>query len=194
MIGFLRGRILRRSPQHIILDVGGVGYIVQIPLSTFERLKGTDSEVSLHIHTVLKEDSLQLYGFFTEEEREIFTTLLNVNGIGPKTALNIISYLPPEELRRALQEEDIKRLTKIPGLGKKTAQRIILELRDKIPDKMKKEDRVYDDALSALVNLGYQKTQAREALEVVQKKGLVSIEDILREALRILTIDSSNNR
>jgi len=191
MIGFLRGRILRRSPQHIILDVGGVGYIVQIPISTFERLKGTDSEVSLHIHTVLKEDSLQLYGFFTEEEREIFTTLLNVNGIGPKTALNIISYLPPEELRKALQEEDIKRLTKIPGLGKKTAQRIILELRDKIPDKMKKEDRVYDDALSALVNLGYQKTQAREALEVVQKKGLVSIEDILREALRILTIDGT---
>jgi Holliday junction DNA helicase RuvA len=193
MIGFLRGRILRRSPQHIILDVGGVGYIVQIPISTFERLKGTDSEVSLHIHTVLKEDSLQLYGFFTEEEREIFTTLLNVNGIGPKTALNIISYLPPEELRKALQDEDIKRLTKIPGLGKKTAQRIILELRDKIPDKMKKEDRVYDDALSALVNLGYQKTQAREALEVVQKKGLVSIEDILREALRILTIDSASN-
>jgi Holliday junction DNA helicase RuvA len=193
MIGFLRGRILRRSPQHIILDVGGVGYIVQIPISTFERLKGTDSEVSLHIHTVLKEDSLQLYGFFTEEEREIFTTLLNVNGIGPKTALNIISYLPPEELRKALQDEDIKRLTKIPGLGKKTAQRIILELRDKIPDKMKKEDRVYDDALSALVNLGYQKTQAREALEVVQKKGLVSIEDILREALRILTIDSAGN-
>jgi Holliday junction DNA helicase RuvA len=193
MIGFLRGRILRRSPQHIILDVGGVGYIVQIPISTFERLKGTDSEVSLHIHTVLKEDSLQLYGFFTEEEREIFTTLLNVNGIGPKTALNIISYLPPEELRKALQDEDIKRLTKIPGLGKKTAQRIILELRDKIPDKMKKEDRVYDDALSALVNLGYQKTQAREALEVVQKKGLGSIEDILREALRILTIDSASN-
>ena len=191
MIGFLKGRIIRRSPQHIILDVGGVGYIVQIPISTFERLKGTDSEVSLHIHTVLKEDSLQLYGFFTEEEREIFTTLLNVNGIGPKTALNIISYLPPEELRKALQEEDIKRLTKIPGLGKKTAQRIILELRDKIPDKMKKEDRVYDDALSALVNLGYQKTQAREALEVVQKKGLVSIEDILREALRILTIDGT---
>jgi len=191
MIGFLKGRIIRRSPQHIILDVGGVGYIVHIPISTFERLKGTDSEVSLHIHTVLKEDSLQLYGFFTEEEREIFTTLLNVNGIGPKTALNIISYLPPEELRKALQEEDIKRLTKIPGLGKKTAQRIILELRDKIPDKMKKEDRVYDDALSALVNLGYQKTQAREALEVVQKKGLVSIEDILREALRILTIDGT---
>ncbi len=193
MIGFLRGRILRRSPQHIILDVGGVGYIVQIPISTFERLKGTDSEVSLHIHTVFKEDSLQLYGFFTEEEREIFTTLLNVNGIGPKTALNIISYLPPEGLRKALQDEDIKSLTKIPGLGKKTAQRIILELRDKIPDKMKKEDRVYDDALSALVNLGYQKAQAREALEVVQKKGLVSIEDILREALRILTIDGAGN-
>ncbi len=193
MIGFLRGRILRRSPQHIILDVGGVGYIVQIPISTFERLKGTDSEVSLHIHTVLKEDSLQLYGFFTEEEREIFTTLLNVNGIGPKTALNVISYLPPEELRKALQDEDIKRLTKIPGLGKKTAQRIILELRDKIPDKMKKENRIYDDALSALVNLGYQKAQAREALEVVQKKGLVSIEDILREALRILTIDGASN-
>ncbi|MFN3739159.1 MAG: Holliday junction branch migration protein RuvA [Thermodesulfovibrionales bacterium] len=187
MIGTLRGRLLKRSPDIIIVDVAGVGYNVHIPLSTFEKLKTIDHEIFLYTHTVLKEDSLQLYGFLTEEEKDIFSTLLNVNGIGPKTALNIISYLEPEALRKAIEDEDIRRLTRIPGLGKKTAQRLILELRDKLPDKIKKEDSLYHDAISALVNLGYQKAEAKEAIEKVQKKGLVEFEDIIKEALKLLT-------
>lgn len=193
MIGFLRGKIIKKSPQAIIIDINGVGYIVQIPLRIFEVLGGIGSEVFLHIHTIFKEDTLQLYGFSTEEERDLFCTLLSVNGIGPKTALNIVSYLPPSDLMRAIDQEDVKRLTKIPGLGRKTAQRLILELRDKIPVTMKKEGSIYDDALSALVNLGYQKREAREVIEKVRRKGSAitvtspPLEDILKEALRLLT-------
>lgn len=185
MIGALRGKLIKKSPTSIIVDVNGVCYVVQIPLSTFERLHG--EEIFIYTHTVLREDSLQLYGFLTEDEKEIFSALLNVNGIGPKTGLNILSYLQPGEFIKAIEEEDLKRLTKIPGLGKKTAQRLLLEFRDKIPVKMEKEVAVYDDVISALVNLGYPKTQAKDAVEKVRKKGLTTIEDILKEALKILT-------
>lgn len=187
MIGILRGRLLKKSPERIIIDVGGVGYIVHIPLSTFEKLRNMDSEVLLYTHTVLKEDSLFLYGFLSEDEKDIFLSLLNVNGIGPKTALNLLSYLEPEELKIAIKEEDLKKLTKIPGLGKKTAQRLLLELRDKLPDKMKKEDPLLSDTVSALVNLGYQKSAAKEAVEDVMKKGYKTFEDIIKEALKLLT-------
>lgn len=187
MIGILRGRLMKKSPERIIIDVGGVGYIVHIPLRTFEKLRSLDSEIILYIHTVLKEENILLYGFLNEEEKELFCTLLNVNGIGPRTALNVLSYLEPEDLRKAIEEEDLKKLTKIPGFGKKTAQRLLLELRDKLPDKMKKEDSLLSDAISALVNLGYQKSEAKEAVERAQKKGFITFEDIIKEALKVLT-------
>ncbi|MCX7794606.1 MAG: Holliday junction branch migration protein RuvA [Thermodesulfovibrionales bacterium] len=186
MIGILRGKLLKKAPDRIIIDVGGVGYVVHISLITFEKLRNIDSEILLHTHTVLKEDSLQLYGFLSEDEKDIFCTLLNVNGIGPKTALNILSYLEPDDLKKAIEEEDLKKLTKIPGLGKKTAQRLLLELRDKLPDKMKREDPLLSDAVSALMNLGYQKSEAKDAVERAQKKAR-TFEDIIKEALKLLT-------
>ncbi len=187
MIASLRGKLLSKRPDSLIVDVHGVGYGVQVPLTLISSLPGEQSEIFLHIHTHVREDTLQLYGFQAEDEKRIFTTLIGISGIGPKTALNLLSTIPPEKFYTAVDAEDVDVLCRVPGLGKKTAHRLILELKDKLPSFREKKNTVYDDTLSALVNLGYKKSIAMEALEKASGIGMNDIEGLLREALKYLT-------
>lgn len=187
MIGSLRGKIISRKPDNVIVETGGVGYIVSVPVSLLSELPAEGSEVFLFIYTHVREDTLQLYGFPSEDEKKLFTTLLGVTGIGPKMALNILSGIPVKDFLRALDTEDAAMLCRIPGLGKKTAHRLILELKEKLPVAHEVKDRVFGDTLSALINFGYKKPEAQEALEKAYKKGHSQIEDLLKEALRYLT-------
>lgn len=187
MIGSLRGRVLSRRPDNVLIDVNGVGYQVNLPVNVISRMPQEGGEVFLHIHTHVREDALQLFGFGSEDEKRIFLTLLGITGIGPKMALNILSGLSHEEFVSAIDSEDVAMLCRIPGLGKKTAHRLILELREKLPAAPASKDRVFEDTLSALVNLGYKKNVAQEALEKIYKQGPADIEGLLREALKHLT-------
>lgn len=187
MIGSLRGRLLSKKPDNLIVEVNGIGYLVNVPVSFLSDLPHEGSDVFLHIYTHVREDVLQLYGFPSDEEKRIFTTLLGVTGIGPKVALNILSGVSINDFLNAVNNEDVAMLCRVPGLGKKTAQRLILELRDKLPASGEVKDRLYEDTLSALVNLGYKKAGAQEALEKAYKNGYTQIEDLLRESLRYLT-------
>jgi Holliday junction DNA helicase RuvA len=187
MIGSLRGKLISKKPYDIIVEVAGVGYQVSVPLSTLSDLPDEGSEVFLHVHTHAREDALQLYGFSTEEEKKIFTTLLGITGIGPKLALNIISGISHDDFLKAVEAEEIAVLSKIPGVGKKTAHRIVLELKGKLTRRERAENRVFEDTLSALVNLGYKKSIALESLEKAHKKGYNDIESLLKEALKYLT-------
>lgn len=191
MIGSLRGRLISRRPENVIVEVNGVGYHVNVPLSILSSLPEEGSNVFLYIHTHVREDALQLYGFDTEDEKKIFTTLLGITGIGPKMALNILSGISYDDFIRALEAEDVALLCRIPGLGKKTAHRLILELREKLPSSEKPKDRIFDDTLSALVNLGYKKPVAKESLEMAYKKGYRDIENLLKESLKYLTGNAS---
>ncbi len=190
MIAYLRGRLLYREPTYVVLDIGGVGYGVHIPLSTFYRLPAEGEEVELLIHTHLQNDALALYGFLTPKERDLFELMLTVRGIGPRVALTLLSGLAAEELEEALLEGDTERLVRVPGVGKKTAERMIFELRDRIASGVK--DRPpsvphFEDALSALVHLGYPKTSAKKVLvAVIREKGILPLEELLKEALRSL--------
>lgn len=186
MIGSLRGRLISKKPDNIIIETGGVGYQVMVPINLLSMLPEEGSEVFLHIYTHVREDSLQLYGFPSEEEKKVFTTLLGVTGIGPKMALNILSGFAVKDFMRAIDSEDVALLCRVPGLGKKTAHRLILELREKLVTKEVK-DRVFDDTLSALINLGYKKSEALEALERAYKSGHTRVEDLLKESLKYLT-------
>lgn len=186
MIGSLRGRLILKRPDNIIIETGGVGYHVMVPVNLLSSLPEVGEEVFLHIHTHLREDSLQLYGFSSEEEKRIFTTLLGITGIGPKMALNILSGFTARDFLKAIDSEDVALLCRVPGLGKKTAHRLILELREKLVTKEVK-DRVFDDTLSALINLGYKRSEATDALERAYKGGHNRVEDLLKEALRYLT-------
>jgi Holliday junction DNA helicase RuvA len=199
MIALLRGELAYKSVDHVIVDTGGVGYRLFIPLSTFYALPDT-GEVRLLVHTHVREDALLLFGFFTAAEREMFTTLIGISGIGPKLALNILSHIPVPELQVAILAGDIKRLSALPGIGKKTAERLILELRDKIgtvtglsagqaqlaPKSGRAPADSLADVLSALVNLGYKDTQARKVLETMEVTAEASMEVILKGALKIL--------
>ncbi len=188
MIASLKGKVLSRSPEGVIIDVGGVGYHVNVPLGSLSNLPERGAEAFLNIHTHVREDAIQLYGFTTEEEKRIFTILIGISGIGPRIAMNVLSAIPPEKFHAAIMSEDVNALCAVPGLGKKTAHRIILELREKLPALTKeKTDAVYDDTLSALINLGYRKNIAQDALEKAQKKGFADIESLLKEALKYLT-------
>lgn len=188
MIGTLRGRIIAKKPEHVIVETGGVGYLVHVPVSLLSALPAEGTEVFLHIHTHVREDALQLYGFPKEDEKRIFTTLLGVTGIGPKMALNILSGVPVRDFLHALETEDVAMLCRIPGLGKKTAHRLILELREKLPRAAAgPSDRLFEDTLSALLNLGYRKAEAQASLERAMEKGYTEIEDLLKEALKLLT-------
>lgn len=187
MIASLRGKILSKRPENVIVEVGGVGYQVNVPVSLLSVLPSEGSEVFLYIYTHVREDALQLFGFPTEDEKKIFITLLGITGIGPKMALNILSGVPVNDFLSAIYSEDVALLCRIPGLGKKTAHRLILELRDKLPVSREIKDRVFDDTLSALVNLGYKKSEAQESLEIAYKKGYTQIEDLLKESLKYLT-------
>lgn len=187
MIASLNGRLLSKRPDNVIIDVNGVGYHVYLPLNILSRLPDEGTSMFLYIYTHVREDSLQLFGFDTEEGKKIFTTLLGISGIGPKMALNIISGISRDDFLNAIETEDVALLCRIPGLGKKTAQRLILELREKLPSSGTVTDRLYEDTLSALLNLGYKKNIAQPFLDKAYKKGFQEIEPLLRETLKELT-------
>jgi Holliday junction DNA helicase RuvA len=187
MIGTLWGKRLIKTPAEVIVETSGVGYRVFVPVSTLAELPGEGGEVFLYTVTHVREDAIHLYGFKQEEEKKVFMLLLGISGIGPRVALNIISGISHDDFLRAVEAEEIEMLTRIPGLGKKTAHRIVLELRGKLPREEVAGDRVFDDTLSALVNLGYRKGDALSSLEKAGKKGYNDIESLLREALRFLT-------
>ncbi len=170
-----------------MVDVAGVGYEVRVPLSTLSDLPPEGTSVHLHIYTHVRDDAILLFGFAAHGEKKVFTTLLGVTGVGPKLALNILSGIKADEFASAVEAEDIALLSRVPGLGKKTANRIVLELKGKLPRGESPVDMVFADSVSALVNLGYKKTIAAEVVEMARKKGMDSVEDILRESLKGLT-------
>jgi Holliday junction DNA helicase RuvA len=194
MIAHLRGRLLAKHPNQVVVETGGVGYDVTISVPTFSDLPGLGSEVALHIHTHVREDLIALYGFLTPAEKRLFEKLITVSGIGPKLAITILSGMATDEMVGAIRGNDIARLTRIPGIGKKTAERMVLELRDKLPPPGIGESpaapvmtAMEEDVLSALVNLGYQRTAAERALASVVKNGKgESFEVMFREALAAL--------
>lgn len=198
MIALIRGTLAYRSIDHVIVDVGGVGYRLSIPLSTFYSLPET-GEVSLFTHTHVREDALLLYGFLTLEEKDLFVILIGISGVGPKLAVNILSHIPVGDLKRAIAAGDIQRLTGLPGIGKKTAERLVLELKDKIgpldglseaTDAMTgvgtSASDLINDVISALVNLGYKENQARKVLEKMELAPDLSMEEVLKGALKVL--------
>ena len=200
MIASLAGILRFKSPGHITVEVNGVGYRVFIPLSTFYELADEGSPVALNVFTAVREDAIHLYGFRTTEEKQLFELLLSVNGIGPKLAINLLSGISPADFIRAVFTEDRHALTKIPGVGKKMAERMILELRDRViklaPQEVPEEinaagslDAVREDALSALVNLGYKKSVAKMVLDRVLdgEVGGLALEEVLKRALKELS-------
>lgn len=198
MIAFLRGRILDKQPNRIVVDVQGVGYEVHVPLSTYYDVGDEGREVSLRVHTHVREDALQLYGFLTALEQQVFERLIGISGIGPKLAVAVLSGIDTRELVDAVQRADVARLTRIPGIGKKTAERIVLELKERfaqlavpagggVPAAASEGDRLRDDLLSALQNLGYHRPLAEKAVDATLKTAAASgFEDALRAALREL--------
>jgi holliday junction DNA helicase RuvA len=171
MIAHLRGKLLVKHPNQAIVDVGGVGYDLTISVPTFSDLPGAGSEIALHVHTHVREDAIALYGFLRTAEKTLFEKLLTVSGIGPKLAITILSGMPADAMVNAIRGGDVARLTKIPGIGKKTAERMVLELRDKLPPTAATPEvatptmsAVEEDVISALVNLGYQRAAAEKAL------------------------------
>ncbi len=193
MIAKISGTLEHKVPGEVIVDVAGVGYHVFIPLNVFYRLPEVGGAISLHIHTHLREDALQLFGFMEQEEKQIFLLLNGVTGIGPKLAINILSGIPVEELARALKEGDQLKLVSIPGVGKKLAERMIVELRDKLLRVPTAETGRADgsqltrDAVSALVNLGYRQGEAEKRVREVTGQGETTLAEVLKEALRRLS-------
>jgi Holliday junction DNA helicase RuvA len=191
MIGYLEGELMDKLPGQILVKVGGVGYQIAIPLSTFYALPDPPATITLQIHTRLQEDALQLYGFSTQEEKDLFLQLLSIPRIGARTALNILSGINPEEFAQALVQGDAQRLAGIPGIGKKSAARIVLELKDRLPPARRPRpaspgEKLRQDALSALLNLGYTKSLAEKALDAARAQGAASLEDLLRQSLKAL--------
>ncbi len=201
MIAYLAGKLLEKGANSVIVDVGGIGYEVSIPLSTFYELGDVGSEVFLRVYTHVREDALQLFGFKSVRERELFLNLIGVSGIGPKMAITALSGMSADEIIAAIRTNNLVRLNSIPGVGKKTAERIVIELRDKIAklsavagEELRAEDTanasgdsIYDDSLSALVNLGYQRAAAEKALKQAMQEGTeISVQKLLRRSLQIL--------
>jgi holliday junction DNA helicase RuvA len=197
MIALLRGTLHAKSPNRLILDVGGVGYDVQVPLSTFYGLGDPGTAVSLRIHTHVREEAIALFGFATELELDVFERLIAISGIGPKLALAVLSGIEPGELITAIRLQDVARLTAIPGIGKKTAERIGLELKDRLPAALQAtgpaapapspREEMRDDLLSALINLGYQRPAADKALDTALAHSPdAGFEQVLKDALRRL--------
>jgi len=198
VIAHLRGKIFDKHPNRIVVDVNGVGYDVSVPLSTFYGLGEPGADIALRIHTHVREDALSLYGFATLIEQELFERLIGVSGIGPKVALAVLSGIEPQELVRAIERGDLVRLTAIPGVGKKTSERIVLELKDRLPRAqvaaaaagaaVSEAVAVRDDVLSALVNLGYHRPLAEKAAEaaikIIGSASDASFERVLKQALR----------
>ena len=194
MIARLHGVLHEKTPEQLIVDVGGVGYQVLVSLQTFYHLPGVGQQVSLLIHTHTREDTLRLYGFLEEKEKSCFLLLRSVSGIGPKLALNILSGIPVDELEAALRARDVTRLVAAPGVGKKTAERMVVELQEKVgaledangaspgtPDPLSTE------AVSALVNLGYGQAQVEKTVREIVRNGATAISDVIRASLRRLS-------
>ncbi len=203
MIAFLAGKILEKEANSVIIDVGGVGYEATIPLSTFYELGDIGADASLRIYTYVREDSLQLFGFKTLQERELFLKLITVSGIGPKVAISMLSGMNADEIIAAIRTDNLALLTSIPGIGKKTAERLVIELRDKVVALAAKaaagtsttidgeiktsSNDILEDAISALTNLGYQRNAAEKALTKAVKEGTeMSVQRLLRRSLQLL--------
>ena len=196
MIATLHGVLTEKNPSRLVVDVGGVGYEVNVPLSTFYALGERGAEVDLRIHTHVRQETLSLFGFATRLEVDLFERLITISGVGPRLALAVLSGLEPPELLRAIQNSDIVRLQGIPGVGKKTAERISLELKDKLPanavdegvttDPGNDTEGIRNDVMSALLNLGYHRSLAERAVNEVLTDKLGTFEEALRQALREL--------
>lgn len=196
MIALLTGKVVSKAPGELVLDVSGVGYHVGITLTTFERLPEAGETITMHIFTYVREDTLALYGFMTPDEKLLFTKLLKVSGIGPKLAVAILSGVPPRDLVDAIMSEDLARLNAIPGVGRKTAERIIIDLKDKLvayqpgasaTASAARKSTVYDDALSALVNLGYNRVQAERTLGTIGVAKDADLSSVIKDALKELS-------
>ena len=201
MIGQLRGRLADKRPNQVLVDVGGVGYIVAVPLSTYAALGELHTEVTLLTHTHVREDALALYGFLTSREKHLFEMLLSASGVGPSLALKILSGMNAEELIPAIRGNDLGRLTKIPGVGRKTAERMVVELKDKLDSMAVAEQKpaaaspagVEADVVSALINLGYDGRTAESAIsEGKRSAGTSNFEKLLKSSLQALTAPKSH--
>ena len=198
MIGRLRGTLAEKQPPHLLLDVNGVGYELEVPMTTLYRLPAQGETVTLHTHLVVREDAHLLYGFYEKRDRELFCELIRLNGVGPKLALALMSGLEVDELVRCVQAQDTAALTKVPGVGKKTAERLLVELKDRFkawesipaiaplvvePQLAQAVSSAENDAVSALISLGYKPQEASRAVAAVKEDGMSS-EDLIRRALR----------
>ncbi len=197
MIGQLRGRLAEKRPNQVLVDVGGVGYVVLVPLSTFAALGDLHTEVTLLIHTHVREDALSLYGFVSSREKHLFELLISASGVGPSLALKILSGMSVDELVPAIRGNDLARLTKIPGVGRKTGERMVVELKDKLEAVVVMEAErpassspagVEADVVSALINLGYEARVAEKTVEEARREsGAANFEKLLRAALQALS-------
>jgi holliday junction DNA helicase RuvA len=197
VIAHISGTLAQKVPGEIVVDVNGIGYQVFIPLNVFYRLPDIGAPINLQIHTHVREDALQLFGFRDAAEKQIFLLLTAVSGIGPRLALNILSGIASDDLARALKESDQVRLVAIPGVGRKLAERMIVELKDKlmafsVESASSKpaygDSQLMQDAVSALVNLGYRKAEAENNVRTVLKRGHASLEEVLKETLRRMSL------
>lgn len=198
MIATLKGKLIHKSPIEIVIDVDGVGYQVFVSLTTFYALPELGSEVFIGIHTHIREETLKLFGFYTIDEKKVFEKIITVNKVGPKLALTILSGMPPAELLNAINSNDVGKLSTIPGIGRKTAERLILEIRDKLAglslefaltENLVTHNGRFEDALSALINLGYKKSQAEQTLKKVfgKEEKESSLESLIKESLNLLS-------
>lgn len=196
MIAQLRGRLAEKRPDRVLIDVGGVGYEVHIPLSTFHGLEDSDGSVELKIYTHVKEDALLLYGFLTRQEKELFVHLISVSGIGPRLAITLLSGLSCDDVIRSIQHKDVARLTSIPGIGKKTAERLVLELKDRVdriaaaPPAVASSSAqlAQEDVISALVNLGYARNVAEKAVSsALRDEPDATVGSLLKSSLKKLS-------
>jgi len=194
MIAMLRGTLVEKHPNQAILEVGGVGYDVTIPVSTFSRLPGAGAETKLRVYTHVREDVIALYGFLTTDEKNLFERLIGVSGIGPSLAVKVLSGMPVAELLATIRRNEVEKLVRIPGVGKKTAERIVLELRDKLPAPAGEEEaarpklsRLDEDVLSALINLGCARPAAEAAVRKARSGGAPDeFEPLFRKALELV--------
>ncbi len=196
MIGFLRGHILNKEPPYLVIDVGGVGYELEASMNTFYALADLDEEVSLHVHMVVREDAQLLYGFTSLSERALFRALLKVNGVGPRVALAILSTLSAEEFALCVHNEDVAAMVRVPGIGRKTAERLIIEMRDRLPQASGKlgvmpgatpQTSNSGDAISALIALGYKPADASQVVRGLPEVNTLSREAIIRLALKTMS-------
>ena len=200
MIALISGKIVYKGISHVIVDVQGVGYRIFIPLTTFYELPETGQTITLHVHTNVKQDAINLFGFYTVQEKDLFQLMISVSGIGPKMSMNILSGISAQELLRAISGGNVGKLVNIPGVGKKMAERLILELKEKIIKKMMLEETpmaddrhkaneiIMEDALSALVNLGYKNNVAKDALDKALRSSdeEIGMDTLLKKTLKIL--------